>query len=493
MQWIAVFLPDLALQAHHAGALGHLTDVPLVISEGSATRPVVHAANAAARGAGIHAAMPVAAAQARAQDLIVLPRDPAREDAALERLALWLTQFSPMVCRESAGAVLEVTATLRLFGGLGALVGRIRGGLPALGFKGVPGIAPTPRAAWLLARMAALKNGVRMCREPAELDMRLADIPLALFDWPHASLETLATLGFTRVSDLLRQPRAGLVRRFGAALVDDLDRARGLQADPREPLLPPQVFRRGIDLPFEITDAALLLRPLGVLLEELQGFLVARGAATDQLELHLAHHRAPMTTHRFGASAPLRRTGDWLRLMRERLERAPLPEPVHSLTLAAGRLTAYHAPNASWLPDEQSRREQWSALLNRIVSRLGRGSVALLEAIDDHRPEAAQRTVEEPRARYAVPTSPRRARPLLLLPAALPLACEDGRPRHRGALELLAGPERIEAGWWDGRAVARDYFVARNPEREVCWIYCEAGDRGAGGNARRWYLQGYFA
>ena len=28
-------------------------------------------------------------------------------------------------------------------------------------------------------------------------------------------------------------------------------------------------------------------------------------------------------------------------------------------------------------------------------------------------------------------------------------------------LELLAGPERIESGWWDGADVQRDYYVAQ--------------------------------
>jgi len=32
---------------------------------------------------------------------------------------------------------------------------------------------------------------------------------------------------------------------------------------------------------------------------------------------------------------------------------------------------------------------------------------------------------------------------------------------HRSGLVLEQGPERIESGWWDGRGVARDYYIAR--------------------------------
>ena len=48
---------------------------------------------------------------------------------------------------------------------------------------------------------------------------------------------------------------------------------------------------------------------------------------------------------------------------------------------------------------------------------------------------------------------------------------------------LLAGPERIESGWWDGDDAKRDYFVARLHSSMV-WIYRENGE---------WRLHGFFA
>ena len=57
---------------------------------------------------------------------------------------------------------------------------------------------------------------------------------------------------------------------------------------------------------------------------------------------------------------------------------------------------------------------------------------------------------------------------------------------------LLAGPERIEAGWWDlGQAqratVHRDYFVARNPHGQTLWVYRELAA------PHHWFLHGFFA
>jgi protein ImuB len=60
-------------------------------------------------------------------------------------------------------------------------------------------------------------------------------------------------------------------------------------------------------------------------------------------------------------------------------------------------------------------------------------------------------------------------------------------PSFQGELSFIAGPERIEAGWWDGAEVRRDYYVAANARGETFWIFHEhRGEQG-------WYLHGVFA
>ena len=70
-------------------------------------------------------------------------------------------------------------------------------------------------------------------------------------------------------------------------------------------------------------------------------------------------------------------------------------------------------------------------------------------------------------------------RPLWLLAEPQPLEGEE-QPRYQGALELEEGPERIESGWWDGRDVRRDYYVARTPAGVRVWIFRERRTPGAG-------------
>jgi protein ImuB len=78
-------------------------------------------------------------------------------------------------------------------------------------------------------------------------------------------------------------------------------------------------------------------------------------------------------------------------------------------------------------------------------------------------------------------------RPQWLLQRPQRLITQDGLPTFQGALPLHAGPERIEAGWWDGEEARRDYYVALNPRGEAFWIYREHR------NLASWYLHGVFA
>jgi protein ImuB len=72
------------------------------------------------------------------------------------------------------------------------------------------------------------------------------------------------------------------------------------------------------------------------------------------------------------------------------------------------------------------------------------------------------------------------------LPEPLPLEVRNGRPCLDGALEIEADRERIESGWWDGKDVRRDYFVARDIGGAWLWVYRELC-----ANAR-WWLHGVF-
>ena len=131
-------------------------------------------------------------------------------------------------------------------------------------------------------------------------------------------------------------------------------------------------------------------------------------------------------------------------------------------------------------------------MLERLQARLGREAVSGIGLVPDHRPECAwcRRIPEEMpgvrRAEPGPPPLPLAPRPLWLLAEPLSLEVRDGWPWLDGRLELEPERERIDSGWWDGHAVARDYFVAASPEGERFWIYRDIRGR------RGWYLHGFF-
>jgi protein ImuB len=83
------------------------------------------------------------------------------------------------------------------------------------------------------------------------------------------------------------------------------------------------------------------------------------------------------------------------------------------------------------------------------------------------------------------------ARPVWLLRSPQPLPERGAHPLLDGQpLQLVAGPERIEAGWWDGALAARDYFIALADDGALVWVYRERVPKDW---EPGWFLHGRFA
>jgi protein ImuB len=181
-------------------------------------------------------------------------------------------------------------------------------------------------------------------------------------------------------------------------------------------------------------------------------------------------------------------------VLRERLAVLRLPAPVHTLHLSCERTVALSGTHGELFPGPDTERNDLAQLIERLQSRLGREQVQRLHGVADHRPEAAYRTAP------IDPSSPTRhtgtaplttggmPRPVWLLSTPLPLTEHRQRPCWHGPLTLLAGPERIETGWWDAGEVRRDYFIAEDPSAGWVWIFRTLTDSDTSG----WFLQGVF-
>jgi protein ImuB len=210
---------------------------------------------------------------------------------------------------------------------------------------------------------------------------------------------------------------------------------------------------------------------------------------------------APATELHVALAEPALAAAHLQLLLRERLGRCRLAAPTLELQLHCRHLVAAPAPSGELFPTHASEAEGLVRLLERLRARLGDEQVQRLEPVADHRPERASRSLP---AQAAVPggAAARAAalqvasalphhRPAWLLPEPLPLAERGALPLLEGRpLRLVSGPERIEAGWWDGTPAARDYFIAQAEDGSLVWVW--RGRLPAAAGEVNWFLQGRF-
>jgi protein ImuB len=400
-------------------------------------------------------------------------RDEAAERQTLQRLAAWCYQYSNQVCipGDRSGLFLEAGASERLFGRTEHLARRLEQELGQLGYHAQTGSAPTPEAAWLAA-----PEGMHIAG-PAHLRRQLGPLPLDRLHLDTVQRAAMERMGFRQLRDLQRLPRKSLTRRFGPALPDYLERILGTRPDPRAMYHPPEAFSSRLQLPAEISNCQGLLFPLKRLLEELCGVLRGGDTAVQSLRIILDHEDHQDTLLKLGLQSPTQDINRLMIVLRERLERLRLPQAVREIRLQAPTLLKFNAGQHSLFRDTPAEQQQdIRQLAERLQARLGNEAVSGLSCVADHRPEYSWRVCaldEHPDC------SALAHRPSWLLPDPKPCTIEN--------YEILAGPERIESGWWDGHDCRRDYFIVRDTHGSTLWAFREYKPR------RGWYLHGIFA
>jgi protein ImuB len=391
------------------------------------------------------------------------------EPGSLQRLAAWCYQYSSQVCCAPGNdLLLEIAASRRLFGDDTALARHIRTELEQLGHDAASGIAPTPEAARVAARHGLL------LRTLADVRKGIGALGIDSLDLGADSIGALQKTGFRTAAEVFRLPRQALARRLGRTACDYLDRLLGRRPDPREAFRPPQRFEAGVDLP-DTEHAQGLVFPLQRLVQELCGVLRAHDSGIQALQVRLRLREGEKLI-RLDLRQVTRSESHLALLLRERLERLQLPCPVRHVSLKATDFLPCAAQQSELLRSADAAPRGDDGVIERLQARLGAESVHGITGEQDHRPEYSW-SVREPGAPAACVAVP--GRPTWLLPAPRPCRIE----RYR----ILAGPERIESGWWDGRDCRRDYFIVQSPGGGTLWAFYEYKPRPG------WYLHGLFA
>ncbi|CAM2192087.1 protein ImuB [Paraburkholderia kururiensis] len=452
----------------------------------------VIAADRVARAAGVRDGMRRGGVLTLSPGTLTYGRDTARENAALHDVATALMAFSPDVTVvEEATVVVEVGASLRLFGGVLSLCRQVRKTLGTLGLTARMCMAPTGQGAWLLARCRS-----RRVMRLGTLERALTLLPMVTVPELRPFVDWFAGLGCETIGDVRRLPRAGLQKRCGERLLDSLDRAFGTAPELFDWLELPPSFTAHIELPDRIEDADMAMFAAHRLIVQLCGWLCAKQLAITAFTLSLEHERGreaiPPTQIDIALGEPAWREDHLVRLLRERLHRVELAAPVIALRLGASKIEPAAPPTDSLFPEPGGSPEDHARLVELLVARLGDDNVLRPAPTADHRPEVANRWVSVSQRAPKVQLPQGLPRPTWMLETPVRLLMRQHKPFYGSPLKLVSPGERIEAGWFDGQLVTRDYFVAQGDDQSCYWVYRERVSSRQVDEEPRWFLHGLF-
>ena len=471
MLWLALYFPKLPLEV-----FGDLNTLPFAVTEKIDGREVIVRCNDMANDQGIWVGQNLSSALALSNQLQIRARHIKAERDTLQDLAQWAYQFSNKICFEPLMLLLEVGASLHLFGGLEKLLNKILGDVEDLQFTVQYAMAPSVSAAALLARTTP---GLYVTRREA-LQEAVASIPLRRLTRDNKARKLIQDIGMTTLGECFALPRAELARRTSPELLKKFDQLTGDAADPREYWHPPIRFKQRLQLLSEISHSEALVFPAKRLLTSLCGYLRGRGAGTQQLRWRLLHREQQDTLFGVGLLTPERELERMLEVFRERITRIELPEAVITMELEVRDCLPFNETNQQLFDDKTNED---TLLVERLSNRLGKEKVTGLSLVPDYRPEKSWRLCPPGKVEQQDSILPNQ--PLWLMPKSRPLQSRNNRPLYDGPLQLQAIPQRIENGWWDSQDIARDYFLARTRKGERLWVYLDR-------RSQQWFLHGRF-
>lgn len=473
-----------------------------------------------ASAAGIVPGMPVAEASSlvgkHSTRLQLEKEDPQADRLLLARVAQRCQRYSPTVSLEESDRpeclFLDITGCAHLFGGEEGLAQRLTVELARGNWNFCVAIADTIGAAWAVAR-----HGQRSVHSwqivPAGQSLAaLRGLRLAALRLPPEVAEILTDLGVRRIGDLEQLPRASLVSRLGPAVAQRLSQAEGQALEILVPHRPIPCYRAEVSLEQPLEHSGIVENLSQQLLEEVLKQLPAGAGITELLCRYLQDSALPLE-FRVGLFRPSVRKRHLWELIRLQLENLRFDRPMVGASLrVTGTAPLECAQQELFEERTPSSERNFSILLDRLSSRLGREAVVRVRSVSDAQPEFAFQ--EEPwlgTQRRPVPkVSPKRKRtpesameeglscfrrPLRLwknpTPVRVLALAPEGPPRElswgkqRERIVYAWGPERIETGWWRGPAIARDYYQAETDRGRRLWLFRERG-------SSSWYLQGVF-
>ena len=471
MRWACILFPQLALD----GVLRSREDpaAALALIAGPTQRRVLQTVTPAARELGLRPGMSLTAARALTDAFVSAEYDEKQIGHWHQLLAAWAYRYSSHVSLNYPRTLLlEVQSSMGLFGPWPRFEQRLRDELDTMGFRHRIALAPNPAAARMLANS---HDGIAVADRHALCEM-LGHMSVERIGLPDESATALSRMGLRRLQQVLALPRATLARRFPETVLRHIDTLLGDRPLVLDCYSPPDCFDSRLELNFDVESNQALFFPVKRLVSDLAAFLAGRDSGVLRFMLHLEHRNLEDTQLPIGLLAAERDAEMLFELTRGRLEPLQIAAPVQAVRLVARDLPHFVPRSSQLFEDRPQQTLLWEQLRERLRARLGDDAVLDICGHPDHRPEQAWRQQTAGRTELPIDYP---LRPGWLLAEPVALTCDPA--------QILAGPERIESGWWDGGDVRRDYYLIRTDLGQLAWAFRPVGQAGP------YWLHGWFA
>jgi protein ImuB len=504
--WLAIVLPRLSTdRLIRSGRAPE--GRPLAIYAKEANAFLLTGVDARASALGLKLAMSLADARAIQPNLAAIEAEPDEDARTLDNIAAWCERFTPVVVVDAPdGLFLDITGCAHLFGGEAALREQIVTRLAAQGFAARAALAPTPGAAWALARYG------QALQASDDIVQTLAPLPIEALRLDEEAAAFLRRVGLKTIGQLIQRPRAPFAARAGERAMKRLDQVLGRTREalsPRRPAPPVFALRRFLEPLFNVETMLIAAEALcGDVIDKLD----IRGAGARRVMLHLFGVDGRDRVIEIAVSRPEREVKPLLRLLREKLDIAAENLDAE-FGIEAARLDVLQLERIEGAPrtlvaveEAEASAEKMSAIIDVLSARLGAARVLRPQFQEVHQPERAgswRPALKGEAAAFTAkpPGDGAMRRPLTVFSRAQPIEAiatvPDGPPirfRWRRVLREVTraeGPERI-SGDWLGGAPTRDYYRVEDKEGRRYWLYRE-GLYGESDESPRWFVHGLFA
>jgi DNA polymerase-4 len=362
---------------------------PVIVGATSA-RGVVAAASYEARHYGVHSAMPGFRAHELCPEGVFLPSDIAHYAAVSAEIHAVFARFTPLIEPVALDeAFLDITGSVRLFGGPGALARQLKQAvLEQTELSVSVGVAPNKLVAKIACSLGK-PDGLRIVH-PREVERLLADLPVRRL-WGVGPVlgEQLEGLGIHTCKELALYPTKQLGRVLGERAAELQDLARGVDPRPVEPDREPKSY--GEENTFE-TDVSARDTVTAVITAHAEavarrvrrdgyrGRTVtlkaklgrARGQRVSRSERGESEPKYPLVTRSRTLRQP---TDDDARIREVAIalwDAAAIREPIRLLGVSLSGLEPAESRQLSLFPD---KKERLGAALDAIQDRFGRDAI----------------------------------------------------------------------------------------------------------------------